>query len=120
MAEWATPVCVCGAYAEFASEPENCLRGVKWSPDGACLLTASEDRHLRLFELPNELLPDEGEMVPSVAPTQTELSAVLKLRAADAHARQLVRGRNTGGQQSRARPAQTRARDAEASFAKPC
>lgn len=36
---------------------ENCfLKGVKWSPDGLCLLTASEDFHLRLFE------PTEGNV----------------------------------------------------------
>ena len=47
---FATPLCVCGAYDEFASTPDNCLRGMQWSPDGLCLLTASDDKQLRLFE----------------------------------------------------------------------
>ena len=34
----------------------NFLKGVAWSPDGACLLTASEDRLLRVFDLPRDAL----------------------------------------------------------------
>ena len=30
----------------------NFLKGCKWSPDGLCLLTASDDNCLRLFNLP--------------------------------------------------------------------
>lgn len=30
----------------------NFLKGVKWSPDGACCLTASDDNVLRVFDLP--------------------------------------------------------------------
>jgi len=87
-------VCVLGAYAEFAETPENCLRGVKWSPDGLCLLTASEDKHLRLFELPIELQEtDSAEMQPdrSGAASATEITpgnheelhSVLQVRAPD-------------------------------------
>ncbi|PRW60676.1 telomerase Cajal body 1 [Chlorella sorokiniana] len=32
----------------------NFLRGVKWSPDGACLMTASDDNCLRIFDTPLE------------------------------------------------------------------
>ncbi|GLC72449.1 hypothetical protein PLESTF_001248900 [Pleodorina starrii] len=32
----------------------NFLKGVKWSPDGACLLTASDDNCLRLYDLPQD------------------------------------------------------------------
>lgn len=41
-----TPVSLCAAFDEFrtALPTNNCLQGVKWSPDGSCLLTASEDR----------------------------------------------------------------------------
>ncbi|KAK9831400.1 hypothetical protein WJX81_001243 [Elliptochloris bilobata] len=34
----------------------NFLKGVKWSPDGACLLTASDDCWLRVFDLPADAL----------------------------------------------------------------
>lgn len=33
----------------------NFLKGCKWSPDGTCILTASEDRHARVFTLPADL-----------------------------------------------------------------
>ena len=50
-----TTEAICGCWDEFreATLPNNCVKGVKWSPDGLCLLTASEDRQLRLFELPD-------------------------------------------------------------------
>ena len=52
-----TPIPVASAFAPFASHDNNTLKGCKWSPDGLCLLTASEeDRQLRLFELPPELM----------------------------------------------------------------
>ncbi|MEW5303339.1 MAG: hypothetical protein WDW36_006041 [Sanguina aurantia] len=34
----------------------NFLKGVKWSPDGSCLLTASDDNWLRIFDLPQNVL----------------------------------------------------------------
>ena len=39
--------------SDFVSTPDhnNFLRGCKWSPDGTCLLTASQDNCLRVFEL---------------------------------------------------------------------
>lgn len=48
------PTALCAAFDEYAESGvrNNCLRGVQWSPDGACLLTASEDNHLRIFNLP--------------------------------------------------------------------
>lgn len=36
-----------------ASNPNNFLKGVKWSPDGSSFLTSSEDNTLRQFTLPN-------------------------------------------------------------------
>ncbi|KAL3137114.1 hypothetical protein ABBQ32_006692 [Trebouxia sp. C0010 RCD-2024] len=49
----------------------NFLKGVKWSPDGACLLTANDDNCLRIFDLPTYsvhgnqesscLPPDQGQ-----------------------------------------------------------
>ncbi|EFJ43030.1 hypothetical protein VOLCADRAFT_106969 [Volvox carteri f. nagariensis] len=48
------------ATQEYAGFADNCpntnfLKGVKWSPDGACLLTASDDNWLRLFDLPQDV-----------------------------------------------------------------
>ncbi|KAK0579046.1 hypothetical protein LWI29_020121 [Acer saccharum] len=34
------------------SVPNNFLKGVKWSPDGSCFLTSSDDNTLRVFTLP--------------------------------------------------------------------
>ncbi|KAF7850695.1 hypothetical protein BT93_L5095 [Corymbia citriodora subsp. variegata] len=34
-------------------KPNNFLKGVKWSPDGTCLLSSSEDNTLRVFALPD-------------------------------------------------------------------
>jgi len=54
---WSVPTSKCAAYATFErEEPQpsggNVLRGVRWSPDGCCLLTGSEDNVLRIFNLP--------------------------------------------------------------------
>ncbi|KAL5579321.1 hypothetical protein UlMin_011763 [Ulmus minor] len=35
-----------------APNPNNFLKSVKWSPDGSCFLTSSDDNTLRLFSLP--------------------------------------------------------------------
>ncbi|KAL4443842.1 hypothetical protein ABPG75_011579 [Micractinium tetrahymenae] len=43
------------ASSSLARTPNsNFLRGAKWSPDGACLLTASDDGCLRIFDTPLE------------------------------------------------------------------
>lgn len=70
------PVALCGAFAEFSeSKPKNnCLKGLKWSPDGTCILSASEDQLLRVFELPTDL----GEAGP------TELRSAVCAREGDA------------------------------------
>ncbi|KAJ9565979.1 hypothetical protein OSB04_001945 [Centaurea solstitialis] len=36
-----------------SSNPNNFLKGVKWSPDGSCFLTSSDDNNLSLFTLPD-------------------------------------------------------------------
>eukprot|EP01018_Ginkgo_biloba_P036105 Gb_14083 [translate_table: standard] len=35
------------------SNSNNFLKGAKWSPDGSCFLTSSDDNTLRIFDLPN-------------------------------------------------------------------
>ncbi|XVF40594.1 hypothetical protein PTKIN_Ptkin01aG0126400 [Pterospermum kingtungense] len=42
-----------------APNPNNFLKGVKWSPDGSCFLTSSEDNTLRIFSLPGEESSDQ-------------------------------------------------------------
>lgn len=43
-------------YRQFRSpsNPNNFFKGAKWSPDGSCFLTSSDDNTLRLFTLPND------------------------------------------------------------------
>ncbi|KAL2227841.1 UNVERIFIED_CONTAM: Telomerase Cajal body protein 1 [Sesamum indicum] len=53
-----------------SSNPNNFLKGVKWSPDGSCFLTCSDDNSLRIFSLPydsdgssindSQSVPDSG------------------------------------------------------------
>ncbi|KAI3937116.1 hypothetical protein MKX01_015331 [Papaver californicum] len=38
-----------------SSNPNNFLKGVKWSPDGSCFLTSSDDNTLRKFDLPDNV-----------------------------------------------------------------
>lgn len=61
------PIQVCGAWKEFS---KFITRGCKWSPDGSCLLTNSDDCCLRIFNLPAVLCQQQidwnevEEMVP--------------------------------------------------------
>ncbi|KAK9842676.1 hypothetical protein WJX74_000538 [Apatococcus lobatus] len=60
----------------------NFLKGVKWSPDGACCLTASEDNWLRVFDLPPEALATaEQEAGPSgrARPGEDNLAPCLRM-----------------------------------------
>lgn len=56
----------------------NFLKGCKWSPDGLCLLTNSNDNTLRLFNLPQHLYS-----FPIQPTDSTDMSAVLKMKEAD-------------------------------------
>ncbi|XP_020630480.1 telomerase Cajal body protein 1-like isoform X3 [Orbicella faveolata] len=49
------PQQVTGAWQDFDISTSNFLKGCKWSPDGSCLLTNSDDNILRIFNLPVEL-----------------------------------------------------------------
>ncbi|CAF0809624.1 unnamed protein product [Brachionus calyciflorus] len=60
------------AEKEFATEShkfENITKGCKWSPDGTCLLTNSEDKTLRIFDLNNEMLNPEEQTVNEISPS---------------------------------------------------
>ena len=60
------------------SNPNNFLKGVKWSPDGSCFLTSSEDNTLRLFSLPEngsdhqESACDEDSYAASIVVSEGE------------------------------------------------
>ena len=79
---------LCGAFDEFSGRKNNCLKGVKWSPDGTCLLTASEDQQLRLYELPAELsgmAQDGGAAAPAPAAAggSQEMSSAVRVAEGD-------------------------------------
>lgn len=50
-----------------SSTPNNFLKGVKWSPDGSCFLSCSDDNTLRLFTLPYDVSPSLEGASPSAA-----------------------------------------------------
>ncbi|XP_074657964.1 telomerase Cajal body protein 1-like [Tubulanus polymorphus] len=59
-----SPVQVTGSWKEFQTgqnTTNNFLKGCKWSPDGSCILTNSDDNVLRLFNLPNQLWTQNTE-----------------------------------------------------------
>lgn len=69
---------------EFAESPyaarcpySNFVKGVKWSSDGACLLTASDDSILRVFDVPQDAMqastsdPQPADALPGAAPSPT-------------------------------------------------
>lgn len=51
----------------------NFLKGCKWAPDGSCILTNSDDRCLRLFNLPEQIYNSEINDIPP-------LESVLKMQ----------------------------------------
>ena len=85
------PRCVASALEPFRAPANNTLHGVKWAPDGSCLLTASEDRQLRVFELPEELLSTEppssgdGGDSSAVVDAQPELPCPLQVAEGAKH-----------------------------------
>ncbi|MBN3318520.1 WAP53 protein, partial [Atractosteus spatula] len=65
------PQMLTGAWAEYASTPENYLKGCKWqglAPDGTCILTNSADNVLRVYNLPPELYSQEWDLLPEMSP----------------------------------------------------
>jgi len=67
------PQQVTGAWQDFDASASNFLKGCKWSPDGTCLLTNSDDNILRIFNLPVELY--SGVAVQGL----TEMVSALKM-----------------------------------------
>ncbi|KAL1416036.1 hypothetical protein MTO96_028375 [Rhipicephalus appendiculatus] len=74
------PVQVCGAWKAFS---KFITRGCKWSPDGSCLLTNSDDCCLRIFNLPAALCQQRidwnemEEMVPQLVALQAQVQETL-------------------------------------------
>ncbi|XP_058114163.1 uncharacterized protein LOC131257018 isoform X2 [Magnolia sinica] len=64
-----------------SSNPNNFQKGVKWSPDGSCFLTNSEDNTLRVFELPDNV---GGAHVDACLPAADEDSYVSNLIVSEA------------------------------------
>ncbi|KAL3848301.1 hypothetical protein ACJMK2_019169 [Sinanodonta woodiana] len=73
----ADPRMIAGAWSCFQGK-DNYLRGCKWSPDGTCILTNSNDNCLRIFNLPEQLYQDGGESedIPEMIP-------ILKMKECD-------------------------------------
>ncbi|KAM0011781.1 putative transcription factor WD40-like family [Helianthus debilis subsp. tardiflorus] len=66
-----------------SSNPNNFLKGIKWSPDGSCFLTSSDDNTLSVFTLPDfENRTDEN--VCSSAAIEDSFSANLAITDGEA------------------------------------
>ncbi|XP_054161112.1 telomerase Cajal body protein 1-like [Oppia nitens] len=61
------------------NDSNNCLKGCKWSPDGSCLMTNSDDHCLRLFNLPQNLCQNPIILDEDVE----EMSPVLKIKESE-------------------------------------
>jgi len=55
-------------FIDPSNQINNFVKGVKWSPDGLCLLTSSEDNTMRLFEVPLASVAAGGGGGDAVAP----------------------------------------------------
>jgi len=69
-------------FAQATNVKNNFLKGCKWSPDGSCLLTASDDRVLRLFDL-YEFVRETANSTGETPDVNEELQATLRMRAPD-------------------------------------
>ncbi|XP_015784027.1 telomerase Cajal body protein 1-like [Tetranychus urticae] len=62
--------------------PKNYLKGCKWSTDGSCFLTNSEDKVLRIYNLPNEIYSTPlDEIKCSADEQQSAISPVLEMKS---------------------------------------
>ncbi|KAG1701403.1 Telomerase Cajal body protein 1 [Nymphon striatum] len=71
------PFQITGAWEPF-SRLENYTKGCKWSPDGTCILTNSDDKMLRLFNLPPQFYEE-----PLRFDSFVEMSPVLSMKEAE-------------------------------------
>ncbi|GFS46405.1 transducin/WD40 repeat-like superfamily protein [Actinidia rufa] len=53
------------------SNPNNFLKGIKWSPDGSCFLTSAEDNTFRVFPLPDYGADYDGNTCSFAADTDS-------------------------------------------------
>ncbi|XP_057471929.1 uncharacterized protein LOC130760561 isoform X2 [Actinidia eriantha] len=53
------------------SNPNNFLKGIKWSPDGSCFLTSAEDNTFRVFPLPDHGADYDGNACSFPADTDS-------------------------------------------------
>lgn len=56
----------------------NFLKGVKWSPDGACCLTAADDGWLRIYDLPPDAM--EAPLMTEDPPCNDSLPPALRIQ----------------------------------------
>ncbi|KAK6195388.1 hypothetical protein SNE40_000832 [Patella caerulea] len=71
-----SPGQITGAWTEFENKEQNFLKGCKWSPDGSCILTNSDDNYLRLFNTPSEVYYGNMENVP-------QMTSILKMKGGE-------------------------------------
>ncbi|XP_002739867.1 telomerase Cajal body protein 1-like [Saccoglossus kowalevskii] len=55
-----------GSWRDFENDKANFLKGCKWSPDGSCILTNSDDDILRIFNLPGEMYEGKYDDLPEM------------------------------------------------------
>nr|CAG4642538.1 EOG090X06W9 [Evadne anonyx] len=68
---------VCGSVAEMGRD-QRFFKGCKWSPDGTCLLTCTDDSTLKLFDLPADLYKSHN--LPFQGCSLTEINPALKIK----------------------------------------
>eukprot|EP00798_Chlamydomonas_sp_ICE-L_P027478 gene27478-4784_t len=62
-----------GAHLSGTAPPNsNFLKGVHWSPDGSCLLTACDDNWFRIFDLPQDAIDIGAALLPQRMQAATE------------------------------------------------
>ncbi len=89
--DFASPKLLCSVKKPFAchtGSPQkygnnNFLKGCKWSPDGSCILTNSEDRTLRVFTLKSETFAELNSGNMSEFSEETDVGILSENREGD-------------------------------------
>ncbi|XP_053203934.1 LOW QUALITY PROTEIN: telomerase Cajal body protein 1-like [Panonychus citri] len=65
--------------------PTNYLKGCKWSPDGSCFLTNSEDKILRIFNLPHDIYSTPLDLIvgDDQQQQQSDMLPVLEMKTSE-------------------------------------